>query len=85
MSATETSAASDGRIMPAKPAETNEHKYARQTRTAVVVIAWIVSVMTALSLITAIVVMVQLNKASDQLSGGGIYNCQSLGGTDPSC
>ncbi len=85
MSTAETSTAA-GRIMPSKPAEEDMHRYARQTRTAVVVIAWIISVMTVLSLIAAVVVMVQLNKTADQLNGiDSVYNCQSLGGSDPSC
>jgi hypothetical protein len=83
MSATETSTASDGRIMPAKPAEEDMHKYARQTRTATVWIAWIVGIVFTLSVIGGIIAAVQLNKASNQIDS--VYNCQSLGGSDPSC
>ena len=60
--------------------------YARQTRDAVRVIAWIVGFVFVLSVIGAIIVGVQLGKVSSELNTGtASSNCLSQGGTDPSC
>jgi hypothetical protein len=76
-----------GRIPPARPAETDEHKFARQTRTATAWIAWMIGIIFALSIIGGIIAAVQLNKAANDFgsSYNDITNCQSLGGTDTSC
>jgi hypothetical protein len=71
--------------------ETDEHKYARQTRTATCFIAWVVAVLTLFSVIAGIYVAVTIGSLVASTTGGGggsgfdIYNCQSLGGTDSSC
>jgi hypothetical protein len=75
----------------ARAEETDEHKYARQTRTATVFIAWVVGILTLFSVIAGIYIAVTIGHVVSDTTGGGgsggfdIYNCQSLGGTDPSC
>ena len=59
--------------------------YARQTRNAVVAIAWIVGILAALTLIGAIIQANAISNLNNQLSGGGSSNCLSEGGSDPSC
>jgi hypothetical protein len=73
----------------ARPDETIEQRYARETRNAAVFIAVVVGIVATLSLIATIIVGVQLSKLNSDLnnSGGGSTssNCLSQGGTDPSC
>lgn len=56
---------------PAAPAalETDEHKYARQTRNAVVWIAWIVVLSAVAGLILGIVAVVNTNHALSVIDG----------------
>lgn len=76
-----------GSIARARPGETPELTYARQTRNAVTFIAWVVAIVCATSLILGLVAAVQLSKLSSALNGSGSTssNCMSQGGTDPSC
>ena len=73
----------------ARAAEPPELKFMRETRNAVVFIAWVVGLAAVISLIVGIVVAVQISKVNSQLSnlGGGTTssNCMSQGGSDPSC
>jgi hypothetical protein len=56
---------------------------------AVVFIAWVVGIFSALSLIGLVVVAIMVGHTSSVLDSpagtGGILNCQSVGGSDPSC
>lgn len=76
-------------FLAAREAEAPELRYMRETRNAVVFIAWVVGIVCVISLILGIVAGVQLAKVNSQLSnlGGGTSssNCMSHGGTDPSC
>jgi hypothetical protein len=58
--------------------------YARQTRNAVVTMAWIVGLVFALSVIGAIIVGVELGKVSSDVNTY-VSNCASQGGTNQSC
>lgn len=58
--------------------------YARQTRTAVTVIAWVVGLSFALTLVAGIIIGVELGKVSGNLNTL-TSNCQSQGGTNASC
>jgi hypothetical protein len=72
---------------PAKPpAETDEHRYARQTRDATVFIAWIVGIGVAIMLVLGIIAGVELaHLNSSSNGGGGVSNCYTDGGTDLTC
>jgi hypothetical protein len=75
-------------VPTAKPGETLEQKYMRETRNAVTFIAVIIGVLVVLGLIGTIIMGVQLAKLNNNLNGGGgggISNCLSQGGSDPSC
>ena len=79
-----------GQSLPvARTRETDEHKYARQTRTATCFIAWVVAVLTLFSVIAGVYIAVTIGHFVSNTTGGGggsgIYSCQSLGGNDPSC
>lgn len=68
--------------------ETVEQKYMRQTRNATVFIAIIVGIVTVISLVGIIWTATTISKLNSQLNGtNGLSssNCQSQGGTDPSC
>jgi hypothetical protein len=67
------------------PGETKAEMYARQTRNAVVTIAWIVGILAALTLIGAIIQAHAINNLNNQLNGGGSSNCLSQGGSDINC
>jgi hypothetical protein len=60
-------------------------KYARQTRSATMFIAWIVGIGVTISLILGIIVGVQTAKVANELSNNGTSNCLSQGGTNPDC
>jgi hypothetical protein len=73
---------------PPHAGETPEQRYARQTRTAVVFIAWVVAVVVVLTLIFGIIAGVQLGKIQNELNNGGSTtnsDCLSQGGTNPNC
>lgn len=73
---------------PPHGGETPEQRYARQTRTAVVFIAWVVGVVVVLTLIFGIIAGVQLGKIQNELNNSGSAtnsNCLSQGGTNPNC
>jgi len=68
--------------------ETDEHKYARQSRNANVFVAWVVGVFVLLSLIGSIYVGVMIGNAVNSfnnLGGTTSSNCYSQGGTDVTC
>jgi hypothetical protein len=66
--------------------ETAALKYARQTRTAAVFVAWVVGIFTVSSLIGGIIMGVSLIHAVNNSNGGGsTSNCASLGGSNPNC
>jgi hypothetical protein len=76
---------------PAKPAETVDQKYARHTRNATVFVAFAVGIMVTLRLIVGIIVahdVTSLNhnvhRVVNTLYNSG-SNCQSVGGTNPTC
>jgi hypothetical protein len=90
----EAYSASPAVMSPARPAtsagtrETTELRYMRQTRNACVFIAVIVGIFTTLVVIGAIWGAVTLNNLHNEvnnLNNLGTSNCQSQGGTDPSC
>lgn len=72
-----------------RSSETDEHKYARQSRNANVFVAWVVGIFTVASLIVGIWVGVSIGKAVnsfDNLGGTSTSStCYSMGGTDLSC
>lgn len=51
--------------------ETDEHRYARQTRNAVVTIAVIISVLVVLSLIASVIGIIAVNNVANVLSSAG--------------
>lgn len=69
--------------------ETLDQRYLRQTRNASVFIAVIVGIFTAITLIGVIWTAATISKLDSQLNGVsnvfGNTNCQSQGGTNPSC
>jgi hypothetical protein len=70
--------------------ETDEHKFMRQTRNAVVTLAVIAVLGVIGSLISIIVAIAAVNHESNVLSNFGptpnpSSTCLSQGGTDPSC
>lgn len=69
--------------------ETLDQRYLRQTRNATVFIAVIVGIVTAIALIGVIWAATTISKLDSQLSGvNNVFNnsnCQSQGGTNPSC
>lgn len=69
--------------------ETLERRYLRQTRNATVFIAVIVGIVTVIALIGIIWTATTLSKLNSELNGGNnlfsTSNCQSQGGSDPSC
>jgi cobalamin biosynthesis Mg chelatase CobN len=69
--------------------ETLEHRYLRQTRNATVFIAVIVGIVTVIALIGIIWTATTISKLDSELDGSSnlfnTSNCQSQGGTDPSC
>ncbi len=71
--------------------ETDERKYARQTRTATVFIAWVVGIYAALTLVFVIIGVVELVALAHALAGASsgfsdiTGGCASTGGFDPSC
>jgi hypothetical protein len=64
-------------------AETNLERYARQTRTAAVFIAWVVALWLAVSVIGGIAVAVHVHEVNVQNQNG--TNCLSTGGNNPNC
>jgi hypothetical protein len=76
---------------PPRPPETAEVTYARQTRNATVFVAVCVGVFTVLALIGLIIVGAQAASIKNQLEqinnngGTATSNCESQGGTNPSC
>lgn len=68
-----------------KTHEQRMEEYAISTRNGVRFIAWLMGIGVAISVIIGIVIAVQISHANTNLNGGDISNCQSVGGTDPSC
>jgi uncharacterized membrane protein SpoIIM required for sporulation len=71
---------------PPREPESNSEKYARQTRTAAVFVAWCVAIVMVLSLVGVIITANVMNKVANDLtggSGGSTPTCQSQGGTLP--
>ena len=66
-----------------------EHlRLARETRGAVVFVAWAIGLFAAISIAVGIITAVQivhLNNAINNSGNGNTSNCMSQGGTDPSC
>jgi hypothetical protein len=78
------------RLAPPRIAETDEHKFMRQTRNAVVTLAVIAVLGVIGSLISIIVAIAAVNHEANVLSNNGTSpnpssTCLSQGGTDPSC
>ncbi len=74
-----------GPKLPRVPESVSE-KYARQTRTAAVFVAWCVGIVMVLSLVGVIITAVTLSKINSDLTGGNggsVPTCQSQGGTLP--
>jgi hypothetical protein len=74
----------------ARASEDQTTKYLRETRNAVTFIAWIVGLFALASLIIGIIMGVQLahlNTAINNANNGASVssNCESQGGTNPSC
>jgi hypothetical protein len=60
-------------------------RYSRQTKNATVLIAWVMSLAVAFSLVIGLIAAVQLAKIGNVVSPSDITTCQSLGGSDPTC
>jgi hypothetical protein len=74
--------------VPYKPPEPPLEMYARQTRNAVTVIAWIVGIAAVLTVIGGIILGVQLAHYQNELVNGSVpstSNCLSQGGINTAC
>jgi cobalamin biosynthesis Mg chelatase CobN len=66
--------------------ETTEQKYMRQTRNATVFIAVIVAIVTVIALIGVIWTVTNISNLNSQINGvSNSSNCESQGGSNPSC
>jgi hypothetical protein len=76
-------------IDPEKERQDRLERYARETRGAVVFIAWCVGIVVIISLVGAIIAGIDLAKVNSDLNNGGgsttSSNCVSQGGTNPGC
>jgi hypothetical protein len=72
-------------VAPAKPAETDEHLYARQTRNAVVTMAVIMVLSVIVSLIVGLVIVHTLSPAAGGSTPTPDVTCSSQGGWDSTC
>lgn len=70
-------------IIPEKTHEQRMEEYAKSIRNAVHFIAWVIAIGIGISVIAGIVIAVQINHTANSVND--ISNCQSVGGTDPSC
>jgi len=69
-----------------RPGETVEQKYMRQTRNATVFIAVIVAIVTVIALVGVIWTVTNISNLNSQINGvNNSSNCQSQGGSNPSC
>jgi uncharacterized membrane protein SpoIIM required for sporulation len=67
-----------------KSYEERMEAHAISTRNAVRFIAWVIGIWVVISVIAGIVIAVEISHAANNVNND-ISNCQSLGGTDPSC
>jgi hypothetical protein len=73
---------------PVKPNPTPQEKmetYARQTRTATVVLAVLASLVFAVTVVGGIVIGIRIGQVNNLSTSTVSSNCMSQGGTDPSC